>query len=117
MRKNLPPVDLFLGKRMNRFSNYIIQEHVASGNNGHLFRAFDHSTENTLAFKVVPVENLPESDSEQQAYLGEARKANQLDHQSVVQYIDVFPYNDPEMDVRCVIFVCNYIMHKDEVPF
>ena len=86
----------------------MIEEHIASGNNGHLFRAFDRSTENNLAFKVVPAENLPEDDGKQQAYLNEAKKANQLDHQSVVKYIDVFPYDDPEIQ-KCVFFVCNYI--------
>ena len=109
MRKNLPPAELFLEKRMERFPNYVIKEHVASGSNGHLFRAFDQSTERNLAFKVVPVQNLPEHDGQQQAYLNEAKKANQLDHQSVVQYIDVFPYNDPAVGVKCVIFVCGYI--------
>ena len=109
MRKNLPPINLFIGKSIDRFPNYEIKEYIASGNNGHMFRAFDQSTENNFAFKVVPVENLPEDDGAQQAYLNEAKKANQLDHQSVVQYFDVFPYDVPETETKCVIFVCNYI--------
>ena len=128
MRKYLPPVDLFLGKTIERFPNYVIEEHVASGYNGHLFRAFDQSTGNNLAFKVVPMENLPEDDNEQQTYLNEARRANQIDHQSVITYIDVFPYIDPKLEINCVIFVCDYIRGKNlrdymkehkniEVPF
>ena len=113
MRKNLPPIDLFIGKNIERFPNYVIQEHIASGNNGHLFRAFDPSTENNLAFKVVPVRNLPEDEGEQQVYLNEAKKANQLDHQSVVNYIDVFPYNEPETQIKCVFFVCSFIKGQD----
>ena len=90
MRKYLPSVDLFLGKTIERFPNHVIKEHIASGNNGHLFRAFNHSTRSNLAFKVVPVENLPkDSNEQQQIYLNEAKKANQIDHQSVVNYIDV----------------------------
>ena len=129
MRKYLPSVDLFLGKTIERFPNHVIKEHVASGNNGHLFRAFDQSTRSNLAFKVIPVENLPKDNSEQQQiYLNEAKKANQIDHQSVVNYIDVIPYVDPESKISCVIFVCNYIKGKNlryymkdhktiEVPF
>ena len=109
MRRNLPPVDLFIGARIDRFPNYVIIEHIDSGNNGHMFRAFDQSTESNLAFKVVPIENLPEDDGEQQAYLNEAKKANLLDHQSVVKYIDVFPYDEPRMQIKCVCFVCSYI--------
>ena len=89
MRKNLPPTDLFIGKEI--YQNHVIEEHIASGNNGHLFRAFDSSTESNLAIKVVPVQNIPEGDAEQQVYLNEAKKANQVEHSSVVNYINVFP--------------------------
>ena len=94
---------------MERFPNYVIIEHIDSGNNGHLFQAFDSSTENSLAFKFVPVENLPKDNMEQHAYLNEARKANQITHQSVVTYIDVFPYEDTKTQSEYVVFVCNYI--------
>ena len=109
MRRNLPPIGLFLGKRIERFPNHVIEEYIDSGNNGHLFRAFEASTGSNLAFKFVPVENLPEENGEQQAYLNEAKKANQLDHPSVVKYIDVFPYNGPKKEIKCVVFVSNYI--------
>ena len=84
MRQFLPPIESFLGKSIRRFPDYVIEEHIDSGNNGHLFRAFNQKTDGNLAFKVVPVENLPEDDGEQQVYLNEAKKANQLDHPSVV---------------------------------
>ena len=109
MRKNLPSVDLFLGKTIRRFPDYVIAEHVASGNNGHLFRAFDQKTEGNLAFKVVPVENLPSDRGEQQVYLNEAKKANLLEHPAVVRYIDVFPNEEPGIPVPCVFFVRDYI--------
>ena len=109
MRKNLPAIDLFIGKKISQYTNYVIEEYIASGNNGHLFRAFDPSTESNLAFKVVPVNNLPEDEGEQQVFLNEAKKANQIEHQSVVKYIDVFPYDEPEKKIKCVVFVCNYI--------
>ena len=109
MRQFLPPIESFLGKSIRRFPDYVIEEHIDSGNNGHLFRAFNQKTDGNLAFKVVPVENLPEDDGEQQVYLNEAKKANQLDHPSVVRYLDVFSNDDPAIPHRCVFFVCNYI--------
>ena len=109
MRRYLPSPELLLEKTVERFPNHVIKEHVASGNNGHLFLAFDQSTESKLAFKVVPSDNLPEDAGKQQIYLIEAQKANILQHPSVVKYIDVFPYHVPDTSVKCVIFVCNYV--------
>ncbi len=109
MRKNLPPIDLFIGEEIDQFPNYVIEEYIDSGNNGHLFRAFNRSAENNVAFKIVPAKNLPDDEGEQQVYLNEAKKANQLEHPSVVNYIDVFPYDEPKKKIKCVVFVCNYI--------
>ena len=52
MRSNLPKAELFLGKSISQFPHYVIQEYVDSGNNGHLFRAFNTSTKSELAFKI-----------------------------------------------------------------
>ena len=79
MRSNLPPNDLFLGKTISRFPKYVMQKHIASGNNGHLFYAFDASTNSELAFKIVPVDNLPRNSDDQDAYLNEAKKANLIE--------------------------------------
>jgi hypothetical protein len=68
MRSNLPKAELFLGKSISRFPNHVMQKHVASGNNGHLFYAFDASTNSELAFKIVPVDNLPRNIDDQYAY-------------------------------------------------
>ena len=83
MRKHLPSTELFIGKNTVRFPNHVIKEYIASGYNGHLFRAFDPSTGSNLAFKIVPVQNIPEDDGEQQVYLNEAKKANQIENLSV----------------------------------
>ena len=111
MRKYLPPADWFLGKTMRRFPDHEIKELIASGNNGHLFRAYNYRTESSLAFKVVPVENLPQDSNDQEAYLAEAKKANGLEHQAVVRYHDVFSYT--EQNFQGVIFVCDYVNGMD----
>ncbi len=109
MRKNLPPIELFLGKTIERFPNHVIQEHIGSGNNGHLFRAFDQSTASKLAFKVVPLDNLPEDENN----LNEAKKANLLEHASVIECIDVVPYRCSDVSIKCVVFVCKYVEGKN----
>ena len=109
MTRNLPPVSMFLGISMDRFPDYQIEEHIDSGNNGHLFRAYNRRTESSLAFKVVPVENVPGNSEEREAHLGEARKANGLEHPSVVRYHDVFTYANDEMEFEGVVFVCDYV--------
>ena len=104
MRRNLPPVTLFLGKTIDRFPNHVIKEHVASGNDGHLFYAFNEETEGKLAFKFVPLDNLPDDENT----LTEAKKANRLQHQCVINYIDVVPYQNSDASIKCVVFVCEY---------
>lgn len=93
---------------MPRFPDYEIEEHIASGNNGHLFRAYNRQTESSLAFKVVPVENLPK-DRNQEAHLTEAKKANMLDNLTVVRYHDVFWHTDQTIGFQGVVFVCDYV--------
>ena len=41
------------------------------------------------------------------------KRANQIEHPSVVSYINVLPYDRPEVQVKCVCFVCNYIKGKN----
>ena len=82
----------------------MIKEHVASGNDGHLFCAFNEKTESKLAFKFVPLDNLPDDENT----LTEAKKANRLQHQCVIQYIDVVPYQDSDASIKGVVFVCEY---------
>ena len=105
MRKNLPPVELFLGKMIPQFPGYEILEHIASGSNGHLFRAFDKSINSTLAFKIIPVNNL------QPDHLEEARKANRLENSSVVSCHSVIEYSFT--NVPCVIFIYDYVKGKN----
>ncbi len=102
MRKNLPPIDLFIGKKIERFPNYVIREHIASGNNGHVFRAHNDSTDSNLAYKIVPKENVRSME-----YLDEAKRANLLENQSVVRYFDMA--EDEICGIKCVVFICDYV--------
>ena len=109
MRSNLPPTTLFLGVRLPEYPNHAIAEHIASGSNGHLFRAHNETTGSDLAFKVVPVSNLPRHASKRQAYLREARAPNLLDSDAVVTCHDVLEYTARGVDSDLLIFVFDYI--------
>ena len=102
MRKHLPSKELFIGKTFRSIPGYKITDYVDSGSRGVLYRAYNQELDNECAFKIVPVENLPE-----ERYLDEAKKANLLDHSSVVRYHDVFPYS--EDGLKYVIFRCDYV--------
>ncbi len=113
MRSRLPPTKPFLGKKIDGYPNHVIQNLVGSGHNGHVFRAFDESTESKLAFKVVPFNNLAVDKDQQQVYLNEAKKANVLQHPAVVKYHNVVPYLVPDTSIKCVVFVCDYVEGKN----
>lgn len=108
MKANMPPKENFIKKTIPPFTNHVIEEHIASGANGHLFRAHADAVDVSLAFKVVPISNLV-ADADKEAYLDEAKRANRLDHESVVRYIEVVDYVDHISNTPCVVFVCNYV--------
>ena len=105
MRTRLPPVDNFRDMTLSELPGYILEEYVDSGSNGHVFRAFSRDTGSNLAVKVVPVGNLT-IDPER---VNEAQLANQIVHQSVVRYVQMFPFSDRRSGTECIVFVCEYI--------
>ena len=108
MRRNLPPKDNFIGKTIQGRAGYVIKEYIDSGANGHLFRAHSETLNISLAFKIVPISNLVD-DKEKEQYLEEAKRANMLDSDSVVRYMDALDYTDPISGIPCVVFVCDYV--------
>lgn len=85
----------------------MIQEHIGSGTNGHVFRALDESTNSRFALKIIPVDNrLPDQ------YLDEAKKANGLENSSVVRYHHVVN-DDFDSETPYVVFVCDDVKGKN----
>lgn len=109
MRKHLPTAGNFLGKSLPHFPSFIIRDHIGSGNNGHVFRAHAESTGHELACKVVPAANLPRNDEDQELWLQEAKKSNQLQHPAVVRCVDVDLWTGPEVDGPCAVFLYDYV--------
>lgn len=121
MEARLPRTRYFVGLRFAQLPGYVVQEYVGSGRNGHVFRAFNREAGANLAVKVVPVRNL----TIDPARVNEAQLANQIAHQSVVRYVQVFPFSDGGRGVECIVFVCEYVTgdnlkqfvrsHSDEI--
>ena len=111
MRKHLPDKNHFLNPdlRLARFPNHSITEIIDSGCNSHVYKARNPSIEGDLAFKFVPVENLPDDVNDRDSYLEEAKKANVLENSCVVKYVDVVPYKDLDLQRNFIVFVCNYV--------
>lgn len=106
MRKNLPPKDKFIGKTVEGIPGYVIKDYIASGYNGHLYRAINESTDNEWAIKIVPLSNVISIDDRNE-YLDEARKANILENRSVVRYHQVVKWSFDGSDY--VVFACDYV--------
>lgn len=109
MRARLPNHRIFLGFSIPEYPGYTIAELISSGHNGHVFRAYNESTESQLAFKIVPTANLPYADDERN--LNEAKKANLLQHPCVVRYHDYIKWRHSENSYW--VFVCDYVNGPD----
>ena len=113
MRRYIPEKETFLGRTFPRFPNHIITEAVGKGATGQVFRAENAETGNTLAFKIVPFQNIPGDAHATEAYLNEAKTPNLVQHPSVVRYLDAFLWDDIEIPTPCLVFVCDYIDGAD----
>ena len=112
MRKYLPDHSMFVGLTLPHNPGYVIRAHVESGNNGHVFRAYSEATGHELACKIVPPKNLPRSEQDQDLWLQEAKKSNQLRHPSVVHCIDVTVWSIPGAEGPYVVFLYEYVSGK-----
>ena len=112
MRRNLPDPQVFVGRALPQLPGYVVHEHLDSGNNGHVFRAHSSATDHALACKIVPPTNLPRTDRDQDLWLQEAKKSNQLRHPSVVHCIDVNFWHIPNADGPFVVFLYDYVPGK-----
>ena len=109
MRKHLPDKDHFLGFILPQLPSYEVVDCVGSGCNGHVYRAHSEELTSDLAFKFVPTENLPEDPEKRKTYLMEARKANSLENECVVQCVEVLTWEDAELSRTFVVFVSQYV--------
>ena len=100
---------MFEGLTLPHNPSFVIKEHVGSGNNGHVFRAYSDATGHELACKIVPPKNLPKTDRDQDLWLQEAKKSNKLKHAAVVHCIDVDLLSVPDAEEPYVVLLYEYV--------
>ena len=103
-----PPRKHVVGSKIPEFPDYVIESYRKSGAHGDLYRAVAGEFEGELAMKFVPID-AGLSDQERDRYLEEARRANRLANPSVVRHFDVIDYTEPVSQIRCVVFVCEFV--------
>ena len=109
MRKHLPDPTRFIGLTLPHAPNFEIKDHVGSGNNGHVFRAYSEAAGHELACKIVPSENLPQDEKDQDLWLQETKKSNQVHHAAVVHCVDVGVWRRTDWADAYVVFLYEYV--------
>jgi len=109
MRSNLPEKNYFIGKPVPELPGYIITEHIDSGMNGHMFKAYNESINNCYACKIIPKTNLVDYEQNPEQWKDEVLKANRLDIGTVVKYFHASEWVDPDCGIDCIVLSANYI--------
>lgn len=109
MRTNLPEKEYFLNKPIPGQSDYIIVEHVGSGMNAHMFKAYNRSINGYFACKIIPKSNLINYEEDPEEWKDEVLKANRLEIETVVKYFHINEWEDKENDINCVALCANFI--------
>src|SRR5687768_15537382 len=96
VHKHLPSKDLFLNKPLPQRPEYIIEEYIGTGNNGHVFRARSEAIGRDIACKIIPRTNLHGQ------WTLELNRPNALRNSAVVRYHDVLVWADTASNIDCV---------------
>lgn len=104
MRANLPDKSLFLHKD-TPFPGYRIEEHIGSGGNGHVFRAYSEVIATNMACKIIPKENLESTSDQPDLWQTEFQKANKLRSHEVVRVNQV----DEWEEYSCICVLADYV--------
>jgi len=109
MRANLPDPNFFIQKSIPSRSDITIVTKVASGNDGHVFRAHSNTLGRDVACKVIPSANLQHDVNGHELWRSEVLKANALLSPTVVKFEDIQPWNDPTAGIDCVVLISEFV--------
>ncbi len=107
MRANLPDKSLFIRKPLPSRADLVIAEHIGSGNDGHVFRAHSTELQRDFACKIIPSANL------QGRWRAEVEKANVLPGTTVVRFVDLQKWIDPENDIDATVLISDFVDGRD----
>lgn len=109
MRANLPNKNYFIKKQIPNHPDFIIENHIDSGNNAHVYRAHNKSLKADVACKIIPSKNLQKDVLDSESAYKEAQKANILQSRSVVKCQFNSQWVDPENDIDCIVLCFDYV--------
>jgi serine/threonine protein kinase len=113
MKKYLPKPDFFIGKNIPGQSDYKILGLIASGCNGHVFKAYSEKTRNYAACKIIPKENLIiGNDPISPKWKEEIYRANCLSSDYTVHFWGASEWSD-EDSKEYIVLCSNYIEGKN----
>src|SRR4051812_2289090 len=117
MRSNLPSKDFFIGKTLPEREDISIIKHVASGNDGHLFRGHSSTLRRDVACKIIPRTNLQHSEDGGEIWKAEVHKADALRNTAVVKFEDIRNWKDTAENIDCVVLISEFVEGKDLKKF
>src|SRR5437870_1905654 len=103
MRANLPDWHRFVGNPLPTRPEVTITEWIASGNDGHLFRAHSTSLARDVACKIIPRTNLQHGPTGEEIWRAEVHKADSLRSQTVVKFEDIRDWRDEAHNIDCIV--------------
>ncbi len=110
MRANLPNKNLFLRKRIPGRPEIEVVEFIASGNDGHVFRARNHEVQRDFACKIIPWANLEGIAEGKDTWRAEIERANAVGGSVVVRFNDKLEWVvDAEPGLKCVVLLSEFI--------
>ena len=109
MRANLPDENWFVGKPLPTRPDLVISQHVGSGNDAHVFRARSTELQRDFACKVIPRANLAGVLEGQPRWRAEIEKANRLQSEVAVRFVDLKEWADSASKIDCVVLISDFI--------
>ena len=109
MRAHLPDKNWFVGKPLPTRPDLIISQHVGSGNDAHVFRAHSDELQRDFACKVIPRMNLAGVLEGQPRWRAEVEKANRLQSEVVVRFVDLKEWADSASEIDCVVLISDFV--------
>ena len=117
MRANLPDKSFFVGQAVPSRPDVTVIEWIASGNDGHLFRAHSNELGRDVACKIIPRNNLQRGADGSEIWREEILKANALRNPIVVKVEHICDWpnvstkagsGNPEV-VNCIALISEYV--------
>jgi serine/threonine protein kinase len=114
VRQNLPDPGYFAGQRIPTRSDVALNQLIASGNDGHVFRGHSETLRKDVACKLIPRANLQHGPEGEELWRAEVHKADALRSTTVVKFEDIHewegvPMKDGTGTMTCIVLISEFV--------